>query len=275
MRKTIFEQLKSKVSFASEIRLLDELIRDKNGIKVEIPKTLIPMTEDDYEVSFYSLERFFDTIKFKSWKSRGTCINCDDMRETITFCEYVANLVSLYAKIKLKDSVHYYATDVVTAIKSNLRSLLDMLNLEMKLFEDQECVLIVEKNAEVTAVAEIADETIAYRIVQYNHYTLKGDIVKKKEILQLIGTQLEPERKQLTSINRQLADNIFFMLNNLDIRHNNRSKKDNNYKEYTAKMKKNKLEEWYDELYQMMLLAMLELEQANRNQKIDKLREHY
>lgn len=65
------------------------------------------------------------------------------------------------------------------------------------------------------------------------------------------------------------------MLNNLDLRHNNRSKKDKNYKEYVAKMRKNKLEEWCDELYQMMLLAILELEQIERNQKINELKTHF
>ena len=34
-------------------------------------------------------------------------------------------------------------------------------------------------------------------------------------------------------------------------------------------------EEWYDELYQMMLLAMLELEQLERNQKINELKSHF
>ena len=135
--------------------------------------------------------------------------------------------------------------------------------------------MITEKNAAVTAVAECVDEELAYQIVKYNHYTLKGDISKKKEILLKLGSELEPKRKQLSPINSQLETNIFFMLNNLNIRHNNRSKKDKNYKEYVAKMKKNKLEEWYDELYQMMLLAMLELEQVERNQKINELKTHF
>lgn len=292
MRETIFEKLKSKVSFAAEIRRLDELIHDKHGIKVEIPKTLIAMSDDDYDVSFYSLEYFFDQVKFKSWKSRGTCINCDDMRETllldeilenddptdketITFCEYVANLVSMYDKTNLKESIHIKATSVITAIKDNLRSLLDLLNCEMKVFEDQECVLIVEKNAAVTAVAETTDKELSFRIIQYNHIALKGQLTRKKEILQMLGNQIEPERKNLTSVNKQLADNIFFLLNNLDVRHNNRSKKDKNFKEYTAQMTKKRLEKWYDELYQMILLAMLELEQMKRNKRIDELKSHY
>ena len=58
------------------------------------------------------------------------------------------------------------------------------------------------------------------------------------------------------------------MLNNLNIRHNNRSKKDKSkYKEYVAKMSKVRLEKWYDELYQMMLLAILLLDNADRTNK--------
>ena len=34
MRKTIFEQIKERISFASEINRLDLLIHDKKGIKI-------------------------------------------------------------------------------------------------------------------------------------------------------------------------------------------------------------------------------------------------
>ena len=149
---------------------------------------------------------------------------------------------------------------------------MNWLNQEMVFFENEEQVLITQKNAAVTAAAECVDEELAYQIVKYNHYTLKGDISKKKEIVLKLGSELEPKRGQLNS---KFGDNIFFMLNNLNIRHNNKIKKDKNYKEYVAKMKKNKLEEWYDELYQMMLLAMLELEQVERNQKINELKTHF
>ena len=286
MRKTIFEQIKERVSFASELKRLDLLIRDKDGVRIEAPKSNIIISENDYKINFISLEDFFDTFVFKKWKARGTCINCKDLREalcfedileseepsledTISFCEYVANLVKLYNKACLKEGVRFYPTDVTVAISANLNSIMDWLNQKMVFFEKEERVLITEKNAAVTAVAECVDEELAYQIVKYNHYTLKGDILNKKEILLKLGSELEPKRGQLNS---KLGDNIFFMLNNLNIRHNNKSKKDKNYKEYVAKMKKNKLEEWYDELYQMMLLAMLELEQVERNQKINELK---
>ena len=292
MRKTIFEQIKDRISFALEIQRLDKLINDPNGIRIEIPNTMFTMTDNDFDIEYYSLEDFFDAFMFKTWKARGTCISCEDMRETlnldeildsddptfeetISYCEYVANLIKLYDRAELKEGVHLCKTSVAVAIITNLNSIMDWLNQEMVFFEKEERVLITEKNATVTAVAEYVDEELAYQIVKYNHYTLKGDISKKKEILLKLGSELEPKRKQLSPINSQLETNIFFMLNNLNIRHNNRSKKDRNYKEYVAKMKKNKLEEWYDELYQMMLLAMLELEQVERNQKINELKTHF
>ncbi len=69
--------------------------------------------------------------------------------------------------------------------------------------------------------------------------------------------------------------NIFFMLNNLNVRHNNVNEKDKKYKAYTAHMNDEELEKWYDELYQMILLAILELEQIYRNRLVDELKSHY
>ena len=63
------------------------------------------------------------------------------------------------------------------------------------------------------------------------------------------------------------------MLNNMNIRHNNRSKKaQSKYKEYVAKMTKKQLEKWYDELYQMILLAFLLLDNVDRAKKVKELK---
>ena len=64
------------------------------------------------------------------------------------------------------------------------------------------------------------------------------------------------------------------MLNNMNIRHNNRSKKDKaKYKEYVSKMTKKQLEKWYDELYQMILLAFLILDNVDRSTKVKDLKD--
>lgn len=139
---------------------------------------------------------------------------------------------------------------------------------------DEETILVIEDKAEVTAAAEIAPDDIAYDIIQYNHRTLKGDVDKKKAILFKLGAKLEPKRKMLLPINKELADDTFFMLNNMNVRHNNRDKNDpSKYKEVVALMTDDQLEEWYDELYQMILLAFLLLDHEERKPKVKELKD--
>lgn len=194
--------------------------------------------------------------------------------QLLIYLEYIANILHLLNQVECTPDWSYTKTDIVTATQQNLTSFLDWLNYEAKTFNKQGRVLIVHKNAPATAVAEIVEADLAYQIIQYNHHTLQGDIEAKKTILLALGSELEPKRKLMEARTKTLTDGIFFMLNNLDLRHNNRSKKDKNYKEAMANMRKNKLEQWYDELYQMMLLAFLELEQSDRELKITELKQH-
>ena len=133
-------------------------------------------------------------------------------------------------------------------------------------------MLVVEDNPAITAVAEIVKPKLSLDVLKYNHHTLRGEIDKKKAILLALGAELEPKRKALSEVNRGLEDDIFFMLNNLNLRHNNISSDDKNYKEFVSKMEVKTLENWYDELYQMMLLALLEIDQIERNSRVKTLK---
>lgn len=282
-RKNIFEIINEKRDLSQEIDRLQRLLDNEKGVKVlhsDFPSV-------SPHVSYYDIETYVDKFAFKKWPGRGTCVDLDDLAETInlndildsdnptedqiiTFLEYVANVLFLVGQESNEGNC--YKTDVVTAAVTNLSSFLDWLHLDQKIFEKKQQVLIVPKNAAATAVAEIVNNDLAYLIVKYNHHALSGDIEEKKSILLALGAELEPKGKILAATNKALKENIFFMLNNLNIRHNNRSKSSNSYKEYVTKMRKPKLEAWYDELYQMMLLAFLELDQLERNTKIDELK---
>lgn len=54
---------------------------------------------------------------------------------------------------------------------------------------------------------------------------LKGDIDKKKEILLQLANKYEGMKSNIKGLNRKLDDDIGFMLNNINIRHNNKSGK--------------------------------------------------
>lgn len=288
-RKSIFEQLSDRINFLSEIQRINKLLKDTSGINVKIFPRNVSFYQEPQIINF-GIENFVDMYIFKSWKGRGTCIDCNDMLETLdlkeilkgskditensilNYLEYVANILRLANNVKLKDNASYNMTDIYYAALDNVNSCLNWLNFETKIFTKKDIVLVVEKNAAAVSVAELVDEELAYSIISYNHFLLKGNIAEKRKILLKLSNEIEPRRNELEKINHKLTDNIFFMLNNLDIRHNNRSIGDKNYKEYVAKMKKSKLEEWYDEVYQEILLAQLLLDDENRKIKIEELK---
>lgn len=287
-RKNIFDQMKTHQNFQKEIQRIEQLLQDGSGIIIE---TVSKYITDEPTRDHISIEKFVDVFAFKDWDYRGTCINCEDLRESLNleellneyyndpkideilnYAEYVANILYLVKTVELKPACTIIRTPVLSAVRKNLVTLLDWLNYEQKTFKTKKRVLVVEKNASATAVAEIVDDDLAYRTIQYNHNMLKGNIAAKKSILLAMGAELEPKRKEIKAINKDLEDSIFFMLNNVELRHNNGSENDKNYKEFVAKMSKKTLEQWYDELYQMMLIAFLELDQQGRMIKISKLK---
>lgn len=288
-RKSIFEQISGKKDFGSEIKRIDKLLKDKLGIDIKVFPENLSMYQEPQFINM-GIEEFVDMYSFKSWEGRGTCIDCDDMLETLglneiledsenitdisilNYLEYAANILRLAKNVKLNSRASFYMTDIYDTAFNNINICLSWLNYETKIFNKKEIVLVVEKNAAATSVAELVDEDLAYEIISYNHFLLKGNIDEKRKILLKLANELEPRRKELENINFKLTSNIFFMLNSLNIRHNNGSLGDKNYIEYVAKMNTNMLEEWYDELYQDILLANLLLDDENRKRKIEELK---
>ena len=215
-----------------------------------------------------TLFNYIDAYCFKEWEHRGHFVDVDDFLEALryddlkedathnvdallTLIELIYNFWELSRKqfhdtkkgYKLEWCGNYYH------LKDVMDDVLSQYNHVAYVNEDQECVLIIEDKSEVTAAAEIMPTpALAVDVVRYNHRTLRGEIELKKKILLAMGAELEAKRKKLHTINTTLENDIFFMLNNLNIRHKNKSKGDKNYKEYVAKMRKDRLEKWYDEL---------------------------
>ena len=145
------------------------------------------------------------------------------------------------------------------------------MNFCQQELNNEERIILIEKKPSAIAVAEIVDEDTACKVIEYNHYLLKGDIDKKKEILLQLTNKYESMKSNIKGLNSKLDDDIGFMLNNINIRYNNKSGKKK--KEYISKMRKDTMEKWYDETYQMLLLAFLLNEQPSRSKKISQLKE--
>lgn len=277
MRKSIFEIIAESYDIGTEIERMKSMTMREKVLYVGC----------DYK--YATLFEFVDEYCFKHWRHRGHCVDVVDFLETVSFNELVdaseTNYEAFMTIIEIlynfwKQAEHRLNSPILKAkTQGNFFHLKDVLDDNLDRFnhiayEDikNDAVLIIENKPEVTAAAECANEQLSIEIVRYNHRNLKGNLEEKKRILLSFAADLEPKRSELSQIDKKLEDNIFFMLNNLNIRHNNRSKQDKNYKKYVSNMKKTTLEKWYDELYQMILFAYLSLENKDREEKVKALK---
>lgn len=271
-RKNIFEILNEKVNVDEEINKIKRLVSEAT-----IEDTMYA----------YDIEGFVDEFCLHDWKQRGRYISCGEIKgaldldvfeqitclygnaEMLIYLEYLCNLVWLCNRYI--NEKHYYKTSLkYVYLCENIASLVDSFNYEIKEFSDDEKVLLVEKNAAATAVAEIVELDVAYEIIEYNHHLMKGDIGKKQKILKVLADKVEPMRGELKKINKELESNVGYLLNKMNIRHNNVEGK--NAIEYVKNLSEEELEAWYDETYQMLLLCILEYDNIERNRKVADLK---
>lgn len=228
---------------------------------------LFYLTKDNYGIALVDeCKKHFLDMPF-----RGTCLSLADFNESngfyfksndaefntdylIIFCEYTYNLISW-----LSD----YATHPFKAFyMEQMMMVLDLIDHEFVYNNDAKVHILVPKNQEALAVAEFVDEEISYSVLEYNHHSFEGNLSKKKATLKLMADDIEPQRKILNGINKTLADNLFQMLQKF-VRHNN----DDN--PYIQGLSEEELENCYDDIYQMWLLAKLEIDNLERKKRVE------
>lgn len=280
MRKSIFDIAKENLNMADDTWRLIAMAKNEKTLSTEF--------------NDYSIFEYIDKFCFKYWAYRGRYINLNDflrglkfdflvedakfnMESHLTLIELIYNFWNITNNIvideesnsMLKKCGNFYH------IKEVMDEILQECNHTVYYKQSKDCLVVIENKPEVTAAAEIMpNPVLAFNVIKYNHRSLKGDIEAKKSILISLATELEPKRTDLLNADSKLSDDIFFMLNNLNIRHNNCNKsKKSSYNEYVAEMLPRQLENWYDELYQMILLAFLLLDNKERSNKVRELKD--
>lgn len=235
-----------------------------------------------YESKFlvgYNQQSIYSLIKgwFRSFDKRliKRCVSIEDFDETfgfyfvetpndfdleylLRFLEYTINFCR-QTKPEVGDVFHKMP------IKDYLERAMDCVDeLGFKAVENDGITIVVEKDSAALSVAEIVEPVLSYKILEYNHHRLKGDLMTKKSILKMMADDLEPYQRRLNEINSSLKSDLFQLLNKF-IRHNN---SDN---EFIKLLKNDHLEVIYDDIYQMWLLAKMLLEQDKRNEDIKNL----
>lgn len=241
-------------------------------LKTEYTRLYISFYDEDpvYLISIEQLaEEYFSGFS-QSFVRR--CISLDDFDKTygfnfkrhpdefdidyfLLFCEYTYNIC-----IELQGLCHSKDKTKVNRFVHNVLDCID--NLGYKEIEKDGVSIFVEANPEALAVAEIVDEDLSFRVLEYNHHKLKGDLDSKKIILKLLADDIELKRGALSGINRTFTNQLFELMNKF-IRH------DSSDNEVISNMEDEKLEEIYDDIYQMWLLAKLQLDHLERKGRVE------
>ena len=181
--------------------------------------------------------------------------------------EYIYNFAVIVPENDLGYGEYYSSMDIINQI-NKVSELIGYMNAKQ-----DNLTIFVPISQPAIVVAEMLPSPLSYKVIEYNHHSMKGDMDKKEATLMLLANQLEPKRAILKSLNKSLEDDLFYLINNIHIRHNNTDSDSTKYKKAVADMSKEELEKWYDKTYDICLYAFMTIDQANRKTEIKELKE--
>ena len=236
-----------------------------------------------YNVTLY---RFVDQYHFRKLPFRGTFTSlaqlmdavlpygychCDDL---YLLCELLVGILSFNA---IAEDTH--VTSIRNTIVENIAKIMEKSNHELKQIpgEKFDKYIVVEKRKDTTLAVEIVgDGTIAYDLIEYNHYALKGDLAAKKKLLTSIGAYIEPilNSKVLSQAGyKKLESDAGFILNNFNIRHNNME--GTKQQDYTSSLNPDQLEAWYDKAYDTAIAVIIMKDHLSVEAELTQLKKDY
>ena len=273
-----------------------QILKDaKIDIKAEYQKLYGMLYDRSIQVSNTNRISAYDELStyFIAFHFRGTCLSLDEFNDLhgfhfeknptnfnidhlISLCEYIENLLMAYQCVPL--SYPYGYGNMPTKL-INVQFYLQQISQVIEKIgymqaEQNGLTIFVEKDPAAIAVAEseFIPESLSYRLISYNHYSMKGNLAEKKATLLDLANLLEPQRINLERIDKTFARDLFYAFNNFHIRHNNADPQSPKFKKPIGDLAKEQLEFWYDEVYQMCLLAILRLEHADRKKTFEALK---
>lgn len=268
VRKNFYEIIKnSDLNLKAEYERLHKLFHQKTSIlKLKSSKSLYEMIESNFlkfpeafrgrTISLEDFNRTYNFTFLSSW------LPFNSVETLISFCEYITNLCDQLIACQSSISIDFKKT--LELLRKAIDNCIDELGLVAAKIGD--ITIYVERNPAAISVAEIVPDEMMFSVLEYNHYRLSGDLIKKQSILKRMADYIEGDRTNLKSINSNLESQLFQLLNKF-VRH------DHSKTPYISIMQPEEIEATYDDIYQMWLLAKLELEHLNRKQRIAALLE--
>lgn len=201
----------------------------------------------------------------------STCVNLSDFNNTynfsfngyardksfddyLTFCEYAYNF-AYYLCHSSQANIYGVEKSACEYVLEQVCTSVEKCSHQITRDSDKYIFIITPKDAVLNLVAGIVAEPIAFRLIEYNHRSFKHNLEKKREILRSMASDLEPKRSSLKSVAPSLEESLFFLFNNIGIRHNNDANK-----KVINNMSDEELGSLYDDTFQLCMQGYLQLD---------------
>ena len=223
-----------------------QLVEENYNIQDEIRKISKLFEEEYYFVIQYSNKTLFDMVEeylFDDWKYRGTCLDIEEyltrvdatlpakgkIEETVivNLLEVLENFIKLY-KDKAEDllasnNIKYYR-EFNTVFCVLMETLEKHMGLSKRKYKDR--VVLYPKNAPLEEVLNILDdEDVQWELIRYAREDMA--LTEKRKSLAYLATNLyiEDDKEEKDTTIKSIIEKAGNILNNLHIRHNNRTGK--------------------------------------------------
>lgn len=221
-------------------------------------------------------------LPFFSSELRGTTINISDFIERcaphwkkpsleglLLYCEVIFNIVLSCDKgLRYKTEANKVSVQII----ENILRVTEKLGYDIH--KDENNLYFVTKKDALAAevIQEIDDKAVSLAILEYNRFSLKGDLARKKELLGIVAHAVEPLIKDPSFRCKcpEVFDDIKFGLNNLNIRHNN--VEGANQKSALLSLSNDSLENLYDSLYSSILILLRVAQNQKGHAAMDKMK---
>lgn len=259
MRKTFFDLLKnSKVDVNFELQKLNNLFIQECCFHRRKSYSLHDLVAENF-VKYYKRREHFLSLHELLNAIYLECFNISKFDKYFLYAEMYVDLISILDNLDNQE-----IESQKNIIKTQIERVISSLGYKFIVIDDRQ--IIVENNVfaneAAQAVTEFADIKEALSILEYNHFSNKGNIERKKEILKKIADLLEPWRKPLNKSSElkdllksnndkiQALEKLFYMYNKFNIRHNNED-------QMLTGLSNQEIESWYDKIYTMSLFVIL------------------
>lgn len=260
MRRNFCEVLSGAgVDIAAEYHSLHMLVYERYGFYGQMVDNFHAMP---FAGTAYNLDDFNNRYDFH-FDELDTICDIDDL---LLFCEYVYNFaVRLTCSEECLTSSSHDVCD-------HIEKLADKIGYRFA--KDADLWVLIPVNEQIEAAAEVAPEAAGNDLFRYDYRRYKGDLDSKRTILMNLASTLEPRRAKLDKASSAFTSDYFYLVNNLNIRHNNIDPANpGKFSDWVARMPPNKLEDWYDTVRDMSAAAFLLLEYLNKKEEINEAKQ--